>query len=97
VQQRRIDIKAHWSPPVGDPPQLLVERDKAENGDADVFVKAQVWNSEWTVIHGWTTREHLLDEGWIEEWEQENWTMTVGMLRPISELRGWMTGVGWQW
>lgn len=93
--ETKIDIKTYGGMPVGDPPQLLVEREKAEEGPAEAFVKAQVWNSEWAVIHGWTTRERLLDEGWVEEWQQENWTMTVGMLDPIEELDA--SDVGWQW
>jgi|GEM_PF-6918075 len=93
--QTKIDIKTYWGMPVGDPPQLLVEQQKAEEGPADAYVKCQVWNSEWAVIHGWTTRERLLDEGWVEEWEQENWTMTVGMLDSIETLDA--SDVGWQW
>ncbi|UPV73184.1 hypothetical protein M0R89_11560 [Halorussus limi] len=100
VEERAIDIKAYGGAPVGDPPRLLVEESKAESGPADAYVLAQTWDSEWAVIHGWTTREELLAEGWREgppTWQQENWTMTASMLRPINELAAWADGVGWQW
>lgn len=100
VLERRVDIKSHWSMPVDGPPQLLVERQKAESGEQDAYVLCQTWNSEWAVVHGWVMQEQLLNEGWVEgppKWNQENWTMTADMLRPISELRGWMDDVGWQW
>jgi hypothetical protein len=96
--QTSIDIKTYWGSPTGSPPQLLVEKGKAENGPAEAFVKAQVWDSNWAVIHGWTTRERLLDEGWVEgppRWEQQNWTMTADMLDPIETLDA--ETVGWQW
>ena len=96
--QTEIDIKTYWGTPTGSPPQLLVEREKAEEGPADAYIKCQVWDSEWAIVHGWTTQERLLDEGWVEgppQWQQENWTMTVGMLDPIEELDA--SDVGWQW
>jgi len=95
--QTKIDIKTYGGMPIGNPPQLLVEKGKAEEGPAEAFVKAQVWDSEWAIVHGWTTRERLLDEGWVESerWQQPNWTMTAEMLDPIETLDA--SDVGWQW
>lgn len=94
VQERRIDIKAHWSLPIDGTPQLLVEKEKAESAEQDAYVFGQVWDSEWAAIHGWATRRDLLDDGRVEGppdgWRNWNRVMDAEDLRSIDELRAWV-------
>ncbi|ELZ96460.1 hypothetical protein C440_04913 [Haloferax mucosum ATCC BAA-1512] len=86
-----VDVKGHENLPIGDPPKLLVEEEKVERGDADVYVLAQVWDSEWAVVHGWTIRKELMWLGHVERewWNEDNWELDAEKLRSVDRLRNW--------
>ncbi|WP_367176127.1 hypothetical protein [Haloarcula rubripromontorii] len=88
---KEVDVKAHESLPVGDPPRLLVKREKVEKAAADVYVLAQEWGSEWVVVHGWCTRRDLVRNGRVEKerWNSINWELPAEELRPAVSLRDW--------
>jgi hypothetical protein len=94
LDHRRIDCKGHWWTPMGEPSSLPVRVEKVESGKSDVYVLAQVWDSEWVAVHGWATREDLLEDGRRETWDCENYVLDADELRPIEELAEWTEDTG---
>jgi len=93
----RLDIKSHEAMPTGTPPKLLVKTDVVHSDDpADAYVLTQVWGDDHAVIHGWTTRRDLLNDGRVEGpphgWRNWNRVLDAEDLRPVEELREWVDG-----
>jgi hypothetical protein len=96
LDHKRIDCKGHWWTPTGEPSSLPVRVEKVESGKSDVYVLAQVWDADWAAIHGWATREDLLEDGRLETefWDVPNYVLDADELRPIGELAEWVEDIG---